>query len=256
MGFTDNLNTVHNPATLYLRWKGKAEKVREDGVEKVEGGKLVYYDSEAEEEKEVELPLVVCPLEVTYSYNGYVPNKGRFWSNEILDFGTSIITVHRTGENDEVIAQGVYNDIKDKAFSAGAKLQTNIYCYCKQLGGIIRLNLSGSAKSAWKEFTKNVGRNKVYECPVQISIGEVKESELGQFIPPKYTLGAAYTDDVIKKLSEQDAIIIEYLRYLAEKTPQGEPSDVVPQDIPENVDQTFPGAEDASDEIDLTSIPF
>ena len=32
MGFTSNQEAVHNPAKLYLRWKGGAEKVRENGA--------------------------------------------------------------------------------------------------------------------------------------------------------------------------------------------------------------------------------
>lgn len=255
MGFTDNLNAVHNPATLYLRWKGGAEKIRENGEEKIEGGKLIYWDKETETEKEVSLPLVVCPLEITYSYNGFVPDKGRFWSNEILDFGSTIITVHRTGEDDEVIASGTYEQIKDKAYAAGARLQTNVYCYCKGLGGIIRLNLGGSAKSAWKEFVKKSGRSRIYECPVQIEVGEVQESKLGPFVPPKYTLGQNYEKNVVAALTEQDKVVIEYLKYISERAPQ-EPSDVVSTDIPENISQEIPGAEDMTDQIDLSEVPF
>lgn len=258
MGFTSNQEAVHNPATLYLRWKGGAEKVRENGEDKIEGGKLLYWDKEKQEEVEVPLPLVICPLEITYGYAGFIKKKGRIWSNEILDFKTQNITVHITGENDEVICSGVYDEIKDKAYAGGAKMQTLVYAYCKQLGGIIRINLGGSARSAWKEFTKKVKLSSVYERPVSINIGEPQESQMGPFVPPKYELGEPYSDEVIKKLTEQDKIVIDYLKYLSERNAQfaSEPNNVFPEDvsqeIPEQVQETMGGGE----EIDLSEVPF
>jgi len=200
VGFTSNQEAVHNPAKLYLRWKGGAEKVRENGEEKIEGGKLLYWDKEKQEEVEVPLPLVFCPLEITYGYAGFIPDKGRIWSNEILDFKTQNIRVNITGDDTDTICEGVYDEIKDKAYASGARLQTYVYAYCKQLGGIVRLNLGGSARSAWKEFTKKVKLSSVYEHPISIQADEPQESQLGPYVPPKYELGQAYADDVIKKL--------------------------------------------------------
>ena len=258
MGFTSNQEAVHNPATMYLRWKGGAEKVRENGEDKIEGGKLLYWDKEKQEEVEVPLPLVFCPLEITYGYAGFIKSKGRIWSNEILDFKTQNIKVNITGEDTEVICEGTYEQIKDKAYASGARLQTYVYAYCKQLGGIVRLNLGGSARSAWKEFTKKVKLSSVYEAPVSMNVDEPKESQLGPYVPPKYELGAKYSDDVIKKLTDQDKIIIEYLKYLSDRNAQyaTEPNNVFPEDvsqeIPESVQETMGGGE----EIDLSDVPF
>ena len=256
MGFTSNLEQVHNPATRYLRWKGGAEKVREDGVEKVEGGKLVYWDKENQEEIEVALPLVFCPLEITYGYTGFIPDKGRIWSNEILDFNSQRITVNITGEDTEVICSGNYETIKDKAYASGARLQTYVYAYCKQLGGIVRLNLGGSARSAWKEFSKKVKLQNIFSCPVSMSADEPKESKLGPFVPPKYELGQKYSDEVVNKLREQDAVVINYLKYLSERTPAEEVNNVFPEDgsqeIPEQIQETMGGGE----EISLDEVPF
>lgn len=258
MGFTSNQDAVHNPATLYLRWKGGAEKIRENGEEKIEGGKLLYWDKEKQEEVDVPTPLVFCPLEITYGYTGFIPDKGRIWSNEILDFKSQNITVHITGEDDNIVCSGVYDEIKDKAYANGARLQTYVYAYCKQLGGIIRLNLGGSARTAWKEFTKKVKLSAVYESPISISVDEPKESKLGPYVPPKYELGAKYSDDVVAKLREQDAIVIDYLKYLQSRNEQyaSEPNNEFPEDvsqeIPEAVQETMGGG----DEIDLSEIPF
>lgn len=258
MGFTSNQEAVHNPATLYLRWKGGAEKIRENGEDKIEGGKLLYWDKEKQEEVEVSLPLVFCPLEITYGYAGFLPKQGRIWSNEILDFKTQNIRVNITGEDTSVMCEGVYDQIKDKAYAGGARLQTYVYAYCKQLGGIIRLNLGGSARSAWKEFAKKVKISSVYEHPVSIAVGEPQESQMGPFVPPKYELGEKYGDDVIKKLTEQDKIVIDYLKYLQERNEQysAEPNSVFPEDvsqeIPESVQETMGGGE----AIDLSEVPF
>lgn len=258
MGFTSNQEAVHNPAKLYLRWKGGAEKVRENGEEKIEGGKLLYWDKEKQEEVEVPLPLVFCPLEITYGYAGFIPDKGRIWSNEILDFKTQNIRVNITGDDTDTICEGVYDEIKDKAYASGARLQTYVYAYCKQLGGIVRLNLGGSARSAWKEFTKKVKLSSVYEHPISIQADEPQESQLGPYVPPKYELGQAYADDVIKKLTDEDKVVIDYLKYLSERNSQYsvEPNNVFPeepsQEIPESVQETMGGGE----EIDLSDVPF
>lgn len=258
MGFTSNQEAVHNPAKLYLRWKGGAEKVRENGEEKIEGGKLLYWDKEKQEEVEVPLPLVFCPLEITYGYAGFIPDRGRIWSNEILDFKTQSIRVNITGDDTDTICEGVYDEIKDKAYASGARLQTYVYAYCKQLGGIIRLNLGGSARSAWKEFTKKVKLSGVYEHPISIQADEPQESQLGPYVPPKYELGQAYADDVIKKLTEEDKVVIDYLKYLSDRNSQYsvEPNNVFPeepsQEIPESVQETMGGGE----EIDLSDVPF
>lgn len=258
MGFTSNQEAVHNPAKLYLRWKGGAEKVRENGEEKIEGGKLLYWDKEKQEEVEVPLPLVFCPLEITYGYAGFIPDKGRIWSNEILDFKTQNIRVNITGDDTDTICEGVYDVIKDKAYASGARLQTYVYAYCKQLGGIVRLNLGGSARSAWKEFTKKVKLSSVYEHPISIQADEPQESKLGPYVPPKYELGQAYADDVIKKLTEEDKVVIDYLKYLSDRNSQYsvEPNNVFPeepsQEIPESVQETMGGGE----EIDLSDVPF
>lgn len=263
MGFTSNQEAVHNPAKYFLRWKGGAEKIRENGVEKIEGGKLIYWDTEKQEEVEVSLPIVFCPLEITYGYSGFLPDKGRLWSNEILDFKNQVITVNLTGDDTEKICEGTYEQIKDKAFANGAKLQTYVYAYCKQLGGIVRFNLGGSARSAWKDFVKKVKISSVYEHPISLEVDEPKESQLGPYIPPKYTLGKTYDNETIAKLSEQDKIVLDYLKYVANrKSYSDETNNIYPDDIPEEGSQEIPetikatmgGGEEA--EIDLTDVPF
>ena len=254
MGFTSNQDAVHNPAKLYLRWKGGAEKIRENGEEKIEGGKLIYWDKDKQEEVEVSLPLVFCPLEITYGYTGFIPDKGRIWSSEILDFGNQKIRVNITGEDTDVICEGTYEEIKDKAYASGARLQTYVYAYCKALGGIIRINLGGSARTAWKEFVKKVKLSSVYESPISMSVGEPQESKLGPYIPPKYELGAKYGNEVVDALKKQDTIVIDYLKYLADRNSkyESEPNNEYPEDVPEAIQETMGGGE----EIDLSEVPF
>ena len=258
MGFTSNQDAVHNPAKLYLRWKGGAEKIRENGEEKIEGGKLLYWDKEKQEEVIVPMPLVFCPLEITYSYSGFLPDKGRIWSNEILDFKSQVINVRITGEDTDTICSGTYEEIKDKAYASGARLQTNVYAYCKQLGGIVRFNLGGSARSAWKEFTKKVKLSSIYEAPIQIEVDEPKESKLGPYVPPKFTLGTKYADDVVKALREQDAICIDYLKFLSERNSQydQETNNIYPEDVSQEVPEQVEEAMGGGEQIDLSEIPF
>ena len=89
-----------------------------------------------------------------------------------------------------------------------------------------------------------------------MSADEPKESKLGPFVPPKYELGQNYSDEVINKLREQDAIVINYLKYLSERTPAEEVNNVFPEDgsqeIPEQIQETMGGGE----EISLDEVPF
>ena len=93
----------------------------------------------------------------------------------------------------------------------GAKFQTNLYVYNPDTQRIERFNMHGSCLSAWIEFSK-AQKGKIYEHAVSISQGEKKNVGSVEFVAPKFALDQKYGDEEIKLLSDQDKIVIDYLK--------------------------------------------
>ena len=264
MGFSDVQDMVKNPAKVFFKWSAGCEKVKNaKGEVEFEGGKLYYYDKDKDEKVEVALPLTLMPLRRSYNYIGFQKDKGRFWSNEFVDFGKANIMVHLTGEIDEVIASGKYNDIKDKVYTQGARLQNNIYCYSEDVKGIVRLNLTGSAKTEWKKFLKG-SPSAIFRAPVIIDkADEPQETPIATFVPPKFALGKEYTPEQIALLREQDKIVGEYLDFVQSRNEKYSREDDLPSDseVDGFVAQEHPPVESQEvsyeeEQISIDDIPF
>lgn len=212
MGFSSYHNSSPNPAQRYYRWSGGEKKVEINGetVKKLKG-ELVYWDGEAMQSQP--LPFTFCVLEQTSSVTGFAPRSAgdgvRYYSNEITSFDEPIKVTRRDNSGSEVIAEGLYQNIK-KSLPDGCKFQTNLYIYNPETQRIERINLKGSALSAYINFgQKNKG---IYEHVVTLDVGEQKTTGSVDYIEPKFILGEKYTEDDMKTLSEQDRIVVEYLK--------------------------------------------
>lgn len=214
MGFSSFHNATPNPAQRYYRWSGGLKDVTlPDGSQaKQLKGELVFFDGEKMESQD--LPFTFCVLEQTSSVTGFKPGTGsntRYYSNEVTSFDEPMKVTRRDDNGTEVILEGVYSSIKDK-LPEGCKYQTNLYIYNPASQSIERLNLKGSALSAWIEFgQKHKG---IYEHTVTL-VGAGEKKTMGgtvDFLPPKFELGDKYIDSDMKILTEQDAIVVEYLK--------------------------------------------
>lgn len=213
MGFSSFHNSTPNPAQRYYRWSGGEKKVTLDSGETVKKlrGELVYWDGEAMQVQD--LPFTFCVLEQTSSVTGFAPKSSgdgvRYYSNEITSFDEPIKVTRRDNAGSEVIAEGLYQSIK-KSLPEGCKFQTNLYIYNPIEQRIERINLKGSALSAYINFgQKNKG---IYEHLVTMSVGEEHTTGSVDYIEPKFELGDRYTDEDMKTLSAQDQIVVEYLK--------------------------------------------
>lgn len=265
MGFSSFHNSTQNPAQIYYKWSGGAKEIElPDGSKaKKPRGDFQYWDGEANQL--VALPFTFCVLEQTRSITGFSPTPGqnvRFYSNEVVDYDGVFKVFRKDDSGTEQIAEGTYNEIKKK-LPQGAKLQINLYFYNPTNDQIERFNMSGAALSAFIDFSK---KNKgLYEHPVIMEAGEVKTVGTVDFIPPKFKYGPKYDDEMLKKLSEFDKQIIDYMN---DKRDNGDTAtsvgsiDQTPAQYQGEENQETGGAgevveADADEEaLDLSEIPF
>lgn len=267
MGFNSFHNSTPNPATKYYKWSGgyKEKVTLPDGsqADKIVG-RLTYFDKEKGENGEnvaVQLPFAFCALEQTRSITGFSPTPGsniRYFSNETVDNDEIMIVQRKDETGTTEIIRGRYADIKEK-LPQGARLQVNLYIYNPSSEHIERLNLSGSALGEFINFTK---KNKgIYEQMMTIdNSGELKKTGAVEYMPPKFALsGGRYTDEEMKKLSEQDQLIVDYMKYRREQNDGAGNGEVVG-----SIDQTpahYQGEEnqetgEEGEQINMEDIPF
>ena len=261
MGFNSFHNSIANPAETYYRWSGGLKNVQlPDGTEaKQLKGELVFFNGE--EMETTELPFSFCVLEQTSSITGFSPaGNTRFYSNEVTSFDEPMKVTRRTDAGSEVIAEGHYQSIKGN-LPEGCKFQTNLYIYNPANDKIERLNLKGSALSAWIEFgQKNKG---IYEHVITMEAGEKKTVGTVDFLPPKFSIGQRYTDSDMAKLVEKDKVVVEYLKDKREMNLKGATevdNDVIIDQTPASYEgeqsQDTSASPDNNQEINLTEIPF
>ena len=258
MGFNSFHNSTQNPAQNYYRWSGGMKDVElPDGTTaKKLKGELQYWDGE--NNQKVDLPFQFCALEQTRSITGFSPTPGqnvRYYSNEAVEYDDELVVYRKDDGGTQEICRGQYGAIKEK-LPQGAALQINLYIYNAKSGQIERLNLKDSALGAFIDFSK---KNKgIYEHSIIMEEGDVKKTGSVEFIPPKFKLGPAYSDDELKVLGEKDQEVVAYMKEKHQANAQnGSGSEGA-------IDQTpaqYQGEEnqetgEQEETIDLSEVPF
>lgn len=204
MGFNSTRNggsKSNSPAKVEHKWKGGK-------------GELTHWNGESEEA--TSLPATFAILEQTRCIRGFAPMGNtsiRYFSNETVAYD-SILNVKSAqgdkskGEKVQIkdVISGKYSEIKDK-LPQGARLACKLFVYNKDTQQTEAIVLQGSSLGAFIEFSQ--GKN-IYNNWVHISKGEEKINGSVKFFPPKYELGAAYTDDEIEKLTQVDQEVVSY----------------------------------------------
>lgn len=156
-----------NPSTRFMQWRGGAEKFKENGKERYEGGKITYYDKESEENIEVPLPFSFIVLDELSTITGFhEPSMSGFWSNEVRSTQNDELVVRR---KDGIVARGLYANISEKIKAQGARYAISCYIAFKDEDGELQIGnikFSGSSLNAWIEFKKKFD---VTKCAVFIT---------------------------------------------------------------------------------------
>ena len=120
--------TVKNPATRFFQWRGGAEAFKaKDGKTTHEGGRVTWYDKEAQQENEMALPMTFIVLDELTTITGYSEkDQSGFWSNEVRNLSNEkLIVKTKSG----TVARGVYGDISENIKGRGAKYAVSAYCF-------------------------------------------------------------------------------------------------------------------------------
>lgn len=221
-----------NPATKFLNWKSN-EKC------------FTYYDKSTKENVDVQLPLKFVVLDQLSSVKGWSDSlNGKIISNEVKFISKETITAkcyHKNAKGDNVtteIAKGLYNEIKDKVNSVGAKYHKSIYIMLTD-GTLANIQLKGASVKDWADFS-NKNRNRlpdewiVVEKAVDMKKGAVK------FSVPAFKFESSLTDDESNQADHCFDELEAYLKtYLTKSEPNIEEIEVIDEEIVSDDDLDF-----------------
>jgi len=173
MGRTNpNNHGIPSPVVRYFEWKGSVAKFQ-------------YYDKENKVNVEAPDKFTFIVLDELNSMKGYNEQIGQgIYSNEVRSLKTQPLFVRYY--NKQVIAEGLYANIKDTVVGKGGKFCKSVYIAFKDDKGelvIGNLQLVGSGFDGWVEFTKKHSAE-IYVGGVQV-IGKIpkKKGSNNYFIP-------------------------------------------------------------------------
>lgn len=131
-----------------------ASPVRKHFKLRASTGDVVYYDKSQSKEIEIAIPFSFIVLDVLNSVGGFhEPSNSGIWSNEFRSGSRDVVKVRN---KNGVLAEGVYNQIKDTLKAAGGKFANSVYIAYKEgdetaLGNITFI---GASVSEWFDFGK------------------------------------------------------------------------------------------------------
>lgn len=235
---------LRSPASCRWEWKGGE-------------GDLQWYDKDAQENVEEKLPFTFLLLDRTACVTGYSEPKGSgMYSNEVRDTKTQPLIVKWQRSGMGTVAEGLWDDIKEKVKGNSGKFALNLWvAYKTKEGfGVGVVKVSGCALGPWIEFEKKAGKA-IYEKAIMVSRGE-QEGKAIKYFPPVFGLKDV-KDETNAAAQRLDVELQEYLSvYFARPTkarveaaaahaeesqgePEGAPADAEPEADPA-VDEDVP----------------
>lgn len=156
MSRSNPTSTQSNPSTRWFEWDSDNSCVK-------------YYDKVAKQSVSVKLPFTFLILDQTASITGWNdPSKSGVYSNEVRSTKASPLLVRSFKGG--TIAQGIYQDIKEKVKNEGGKFTTNVYIAYKdgaeyKIGTVM---FKGASLQSWSDFSK-ANRSKLDTDAIQIA---------------------------------------------------------------------------------------
>lgn len=182
-----------NPTERYFQWSGS------DGV-------MFEYNKDTKEKEPIGFPIRFAVLDILSSISGYSDAWGKgIWSNEVKQLDSENLWVMAGNVK---IAEGYYQEIRDKVRSEGGKYAASVYAAVFTGKGdpiLVNIKLQGSALNSWIDFQKGQndykasGRVKVYDSMIML-IGPSDQKKKGA---TKYYEPVFAIDDITE---EEDAM--------------------------------------------------
>lgn len=221
-------NLIDSPVVKKFKWSGKT-------------GEFAYYDKEDKSSVEVPLPFRFLLLDITTTITGFNEDKEEgIYSNEIKNLKKESLRV-RTKSG--LIAEGLYDDIKDKLKASGAKYAQNLYIAYDD-GGEMKigiLTVAGSSLSGgtikdenknkipvkgWLEF-KNDNFRRIFKSAIEVNDSTLCTKGDNTYHVPNFEIAEA-TEEENAVAETLDGVLQEYLKsYFAnayESDPEEAPS--------------------------------
>lgn len=177
-----------NPTTKYLEWRSNDKCFR-------------YYDKEAGENVEVQLPLKFAFLNHYHTVKGWHDkNQAGIYSNEVYFIGSEPMTVRSFKPKGFVVADGLYKDIKTQVAAQGGKYHRSVYVMLED-GTIANLSFKGAVVREWSEFYNTL---KPVEDTNWVEINEAADQKKGsvQYSTPLFSIGKKFTPAQDAKVDE------------------------------------------------------
>lgn len=183
-----------NPAVRFFDWQGSE-------------GHFKYYDKEKKETIAVPLPFTFIVLDVLSTVKGWNDaDKLSYWSNEVRNTKEDLITV-RTKNG--VVMTGLYEQVKEKLSSKGAKYTQSVYVAIKEGKNLVigNLQLSGSSLTSFIEFAKG---KKLTEIGVAVKSAKPMKKGATKYFEPVYE-AITVTEATNATATKLDVELQEYL---------------------------------------------
>lgn len=203
--------TLTNPARHFFEWAGSK-------------GELAYWDKEKSTRVPIKLPFEFLVLDELATITGYDKQaQSGFWSNEVRSVRKEEFTVRN---KNGVRYQGPYKDYERDIvlMPKGASYAQSVYIAYKEQGEWVigNIKMSGSARSAWFDFSK---AHKVQNGKVIMTRGDQQEAQTGPFFPPVFTYTNASPEEDTQAITLDKTLQVYLGQYLTAKP---EDDDAVP----------------------------
>ena len=223
-----------NPAEKFIEWKSDHQK-------------FAYWDKDKEANIFIELPFKFLALKQLHTVKGYNPKIGSgIFANEVEFLSTQELTV-KYFKDKELIAKGLWNDIKDKVDQHKGHYALSLYVMLED-GTMANLQLKGAAVGQWYEFTKKT-KARLYD--EWISVKGFKEGQQGSvsYTYPVFEYNQSLNSEQGEKADEVFSNLELYLNsYLDAKEIKETPSvDAPPLSVYEN--EVPVGTDDYDDDL-------
>jgi len=199
-------NQSPNPAKRFFQWDGSK-------------GDIKYYNKETQTEERIALPFEFILLDRLCVIKGWHDaSESGIYSNEVRFTADEPFTV-RAFKMKEVIARGIYADIKNEIKAEGGKFNINLYIAYTDEEGVMTigaLTLHGAPMSAWIELERE-NKKALFEKGIIISGKEEGKKGGVTFQKPVFELVdiPPALDDQAEELQKE---LQQYLqKYLARK---------------------------------------
>lgn len=189
------------PVDFYVNWKSNDKRFQ-------------YWNGT--EEVPLELPLKFAVIAEYHCVSGYSDkHSSRIYSNEVQKVGQDELIVRTFKPEGNIIAKGVWKDIKPSVEAQGGRYFKSIYAVLSD-GTPVCFKLKGSAVAQWSTFTKENGGG--YDNPnfnsVWVEINSAADQKKGtvKFSVPDFSVGKAFNAKEDAMIEAHAQNIGEYMR--------------------------------------------